>query len=121
MERLSSIQQRFNRAQSGEFEISGSGSNVASPVSKASIVPPVSSARKHVSSTTQPSVLPPIKPLSGPFSPPDWAIEPAGPTKFLEVEREGKIINKIALKTKAHVLGRHASCDTVCEHTSLSR
>ena len=89
-----------------------SKATIVPPVSKANIVPPVSVASYPV--------LPPIKPLSGPFSPPEWSVAPLA-VKYLEVSREGKTVNRIALDKRTHIVGTHVSCDTVCEHASLSR
>ena len=76
-------------------------------------------AAQSVSVASYP-VLPPIKPLSGPFSPPEWSVAPLA-VKYLEVSREGKTVNRIALDKRTHIVGTHVSCDTVCEHASLSR
>ncbi|KAL0306033.1 UNVERIFIED_CONTAM: protein phosphatase 1 regulatory inhibitor subunit PPP1R8 [Sesamum radiatum] len=54
--------------------------------------------------------------------PPDWAIEPRPGVYYLEVLKDGEVLDRINLDKKRHIFGRqfHA-CDFVLDHQSVSR
>ncbi|KAK3276764.1 hypothetical protein CYMTET_15189, partial [Cymbomonas tetramitiformis] len=54
------------------------------------------------------------------YSPPSWATDPL-PGFYFEVTKDMTVIEKVQLDKKKHVFGRHVTCDTVCQHPSLSR
>ncbi|ERN19190.1 nuclear inhibitor of protein phosphatase 1 isoform X2 [Amborella trichopoda] len=56
------------------------------------------------------------------WQPPDWAIEPRPGVYYLEVMKDGEILDKISLDKRRHIFGRqYASCDFVLDHPSVSR
>ncbi|KAL3627232.1 hypothetical protein CASFOL_028595 [Castilleja foliolosa] len=56
------------------------------------------------------------------WQPPDWAIEPRPGVHYLDVLKDGEVIDQIKLDKKRHIFGRqfHA-CDFVLDHQSVSR
>ncbi|CAA0818028.1 SMAD/FHA domain-containing protein [Striga hermonthica] len=56
------------------------------------------------------------------WQPPDWAIEPRPGVYYLEVLKDGEVIDQVRLEKKRHIFGRqfHA-CDFVLDHQSVSR
>ncbi|KAL0300913.1 UNVERIFIED_CONTAM: protein phosphatase 1 regulatory inhibitor subunit PPP1R8 [Sesamum radiatum] len=56
------------------------------------------------------------------WQPPDWAIEPRPGVYYLEVVKEGEVLDQINLDKRRHIFGRqfHA-CDFVLDHQSVSR
>lgn len=56
------------------------------------------------------------------WQPPDWAIEPRAGVYYLEVLKDGEVLDRINLDKKRHMFGRqfHA-CDFVLDHQSVSR
>ncbi|KAL6520435.1 hypothetical protein OROHE_017023 [Orobanche hederae] len=56
------------------------------------------------------------------WQPPDWAIEPRPGVYYLDVLKDGEVIDQIKLDKKRHIFGRqfHA-CDYVLDHQSVSR
>ncbi|XP_076923581.1 protein phosphatase 1 regulatory inhibitor subunit PPP1R8 homolog [Bidens hawaiensis] len=80
--------------------------------------------------TTQPLHSPPDAPqqitqLGGGHStwqPPDWAIEPRPGVYYLDVFKDGHLLDRINLNKRRHVFGRQLhSCDFVLDHQSVSR
>lgn len=56
------------------------------------------------------------------WQPPDWAIEPRPGVCYLEVMKDGDILDKINLDKKRHIFGRQVhTCDFVLDHQSVSR
>ncbi|GMI72653.1 hypothetical protein like AT5G47790 [Hibiscus trionum] len=54
--------------------------------------------------------------------PPDWAIEPRPGVYYLEVLKEGQVLDRIKLDRRRHIFGRlHHTCDFVLDHQSVSR
>ncbi|KAK6149608.1 hypothetical protein DH2020_017133 [Rehmannia glutinosa] len=56
------------------------------------------------------------------WQPPDWAIEPRPGVYYLDVLKDGEVLDQIKLDKKRHIFGRqfHA-CDFVLDHQSVSR
>ncbi|KAL0310804.1 UNVERIFIED_CONTAM: protein phosphatase 1 regulatory inhibitor subunit PPP1R8 [Sesamum angustifolium] len=56
------------------------------------------------------------------WQPPDWAIEPRPGVYYLEVVKEGEVLDQINLDKRRHIFGRqfHA-CEFVLDHQSVSR
>lgn len=56
------------------------------------------------------------------WQPPDWAIEPLPGLYYLEVMKDGEVLDQINLDKRRHLFGRqfHA-CDIVLDHQSVSR
>ena len=56
------------------------------------------------------------------WQPPDWAVEPRSGLFWLDVMKDGEVVDKIALEKKRHIFGRQAiMCDFVLDHPSVSR
>ncbi|XP_010530082.1 PREDICTED: nuclear inhibitor of protein phosphatase 1 [Tarenaya hassleriana] len=56
------------------------------------------------------------------WQPPDWAIEPRAGVFYLEIVKDGQILDKIQLDRRRHIFGRqHQTCDFVLDHQSVSR
>ncbi|KAE8686357.1 C2 and GRAM domain-containing protein [Hibiscus syriacus] len=54
--------------------------------------------------------------------PPDWAVEPRPGVYYLEVVKEGQVLDRIKLDRRRHIFGRqHHTCDFVLDHQSVSR
>lgn len=56
------------------------------------------------------------------WQPPDWAIEPRPGVYYLEVMKDGEVLDRVNLDRRRHIFGRqfHA-CDFVLDHQSVSR
>ncbi|XP_022927131.1 protein phosphatase 1 regulatory inhibitor subunit PPP1R8 homolog [Cucurbita moschata] len=56
------------------------------------------------------------------WQPPDWAIEPRAGVYYLEVLKDGEVIDRINLDRRRHIFGRQFhTCDFVLDHQSVSR
>ncbi|KAM6585522.1 hypothetical protein CsatB_012524 [Cannabis sativa] len=56
------------------------------------------------------------------WQPPDWAIEPRAGVYFLEVMKDGEVLDRINLDRRRHIFGRQSpACDFVLDHQSVSR
>lgn len=56
------------------------------------------------------------------WQPPDWAIEPRPGVFYLEVMKDGQVLDRINLDRRKHVFGRQIqTCDFVLDHQSVSR
>lgn len=56
------------------------------------------------------------------WQPPDWAIEPRSGVYYLEVMKDGDVLDIINLDKKRHIFGRQVhTCDFVLDHQSVSR
>lgn len=56
------------------------------------------------------------------WQPPDWAIEPRLGVYFLEVLKDGEVLDKIYLDKRRQIFGRQLhACDFVLDHQSVSR
>ncbi|KAL6593285.1 hypothetical protein ACP70R_049038 [Stipagrostis hirtigluma subsp. patula] len=56
------------------------------------------------------------------WQPPDWAIEPRHGVYYLDVLKDGEVIDRINLDKRRHIFGRQVpACDFVLDHQSVSR
>lgn len=56
------------------------------------------------------------------WQPPDWAIEPRPGVHYLEVLKDGEVLDRINLDKRKHIFGRQFhTCDYVLDHQSVSR
>ncbi|GJN35174.1 hypothetical protein PR202_gb23933 [Eleusine coracana subsp. coracana] len=56
------------------------------------------------------------------WQPPDWAIEPRPGVYYLDVLKDGEVIDRINLDKRRHIFGRQVpACDFVLDHQSVSR
>ncbi|KAI3847222.1 hypothetical protein MKX03_000967 [Papaver bracteatum] len=56
------------------------------------------------------------------WQPPDWAIEPRPGVFFLEVAKDGVVVDRINLDKRRHIFGRQFPvCDFLLDHQSVSR
>jgi nuclear inhibitor of protein phosphatase 1 len=56
------------------------------------------------------------------WQPPDWAIEPRPGVYYLEVLKDGEVLDRISLDRRRHIFGRQIhTCDFVLDHQSVSR
>ncbi|CAM6088855.1 unnamed protein product [Calypogeia fissa] len=56
------------------------------------------------------------------WQPPDWATEPKSLVYWLDVMKDGEVVDKITLDRKRLIFGRqHLMCDLVLDHPSVSR
>ncbi|GAB2301018.1 hypothetical protein Dimus_035054 [Dionaea muscipula] len=56
------------------------------------------------------------------WQPPDWAIEPRPGVYYLEVLKDGEVLDHISLDKRRHIFGRQFhTCDIVLDHQSVSR
>lgn len=56
------------------------------------------------------------------WQPGDWAIEPRPGVYYLEVMKDGEVLDRINLDKRRHIFGRQfPMCDFVLDHQSVSR
>lgn len=56
------------------------------------------------------------------WQPPDWAIEPRPGVYYLDVFKDGDLLDRINLDKRRHIFGRQLhTCDFVLDHQSVSR
>ncbi|XP_055801363.1 protein phosphatase 1 regulatory inhibitor subunit PPP1R8 homolog [Solanum dulcamara] len=56
------------------------------------------------------------------WQPPDWAIEPRPGVYYLDVIKDGEVLDRINLDKRRHIFGRQFhTCDFVLDHQSVSR
>lgn len=56
------------------------------------------------------------------WQPPDWAIEPRPGVHYLDVLKDGEVLDRINLDKRKHIFGRQfQTCDYVLDHQSVSR
>ncbi|OWM85660.1 protein phosphatase 1 regulatory inhibitor subunit PPP1R8 homolog [Punica granatum] len=56
------------------------------------------------------------------WQPPDWAIEPRSGVYYLEVLKDGEVLDRIYLDKRRQIFGRQFhTCDFVLDHQSVSR
>ncbi|KAH7287917.1 hypothetical protein KP509_31G002900 [Ceratopteris richardii] len=56
------------------------------------------------------------------WQPPDWAVEPKPGLYWLDVVKDGEVVDKINLEKRRNIFGRQAiMCDFVLDHPSVSR
>lgn len=129
---------RFKKAQSLEpFSVT------LNSTPKTSVQPPVASVQSQVprphsqqqslavskplGHETAPAVVPAqhVTQVGGgqsTWQPPDWAIEPRPGVYYLEVLKDGEVLDQINLDKRKHIFGRQVpTCDFVLDHQSVSR
>ncbi|KAI5069310.1 hypothetical protein GOP47_0015611 [Adiantum capillus-veneris] len=135
---------RFKKAQTEEpFSVNnGAVAQVAGSVASTQSRPPFTSmpARSPFPSTAITNqMLPPasqksvaVEQVASPSSsigggqstwqPPDWAVEPRPGLYWLDVVKDGEVVDKINLEKRRNIFGRQAiMCDFVLDHPSVSR
>lgn len=125
---------RFKKAQSLEpFSVSHNSSSKTDSAPKISTQPPVQLVRhQNTQYVAQKPMAPeaPVPPqhatqLGGgqsTWQPPDWAIEPWSGVYYLEVLKDGEVLDCINLDKRRHIFGRQIpTCDFVLDHQSVSR
>lgn len=124
---------RFKKAQSSEpFSVTTSTTKnnslllSSSSHSQTSTQPVGADVALAVPSSTSLSVpAQPVTQIGGgqsTWQPPDWAIDPRPGVYYLEVLKEGKILDQINLDKRRHIFGRQIpTCDFVLDHSSVSR
>uniref|UniRef100_A0A1D1XIB6 Nuclear inhibitor of protein phosphatase 1 n=1 Tax=Anthurium amnicola TaxID=1678845 RepID=A0A1D1XIB6_9ARAE len=56
------------------------------------------------------------------WQPPDWAIEPRPGVYYLDVLKDGQVLDRVNLDKRRHIFGRQQpTCDFVLDHQSVSR
>lgn len=130
---------RFKKAQSLEpFSVSVNSGSKSSP--QAAIKPVLNS--QHQTAQYQNQLHAPQKPAGqeaaplvgqsqhvtqvgggqSTWQPPDWAIEPRAGVYYLEVMKDGEVLDRINLDRRRHIFGRlYHTCDFVLDHQSVSR
>lgn len=129
---------RFRKAQTLEpFSVSkNAGSKAPSPSPPpATFQPQVSPSKSNRQTQDQDSSKPAGSESSIPgqhatqigggqsaWQPPDWAIEPRPGVYYLEVLKDGQVLDSINLNKRRHIFGRQQpTCDFVLDHLSVSR
>ncbi|ONK82008.1 uncharacterized protein A4U43_C01F35180 [Asparagus officinalis] len=125
---------RFKKAQSLEpFSVSNNSASKTNSAPKTDTQPPVKSLKHQnpQNAAQRPAVPEPAVPpqhvtqLGGgqsTWQPPDWAIEPRAGVYYLEVVKDGEVLDRINLDKRRHIFGRQIpTCDFVLDHQSVSR
>ncbi|KAL1537205.1 protein phosphatase 1 regulatory inhibitor subunit PPP1R8 [Salvia divinorum] len=102
-----------NQAQGSNLQNQHHNSQNAVKRAFAMDVPPTSAPTQHVT---------PVGGGHSNWQPPDWAIEPRPGVYYLEVLKDGEVLDRVNLDKRRHIFGRqfHA-CDFVLDHQSVSR
>ncbi|XP_057512515.1 protein phosphatase 1 regulatory inhibitor subunit PPP1R8 homolog [Actinidia eriantha] len=127
---------RFKKAQSLEpfsVTLNSAPKTATQPASEALIHPSAESQNSHQKTQHHVSQKPLvadvptqlISQLGGgqsTWQPPDWAIEPWPGVYYLEVLKDGEVLDRINLDKRRHIFGRQFhTCDFVLDHQSVSR
>eukprot|EP00249_Psilotum_nudum_P022064 c28360_g1_i2 orf=210-1568(+) len=133
---------RFKKAQSLEpFSVHAGGTTPSPPAQakplpaqQAKLSPPFAAQPQPLSqalqtaSASEPSVAAGSVHTTGigngqsNWQPPDWAVEPRPGLYWLEVVKDGEVLDRIPLDKRRHIFGRQAvTCDFVLDHPSVSR
>ncbi|WCJ28216.1 hypothetical protein M5689_009922 [Euphorbia peplus] len=133
---------RFRKAQSSDpFSVAinsapkAPAQHAAKRVSSTSIPSQQAQLQKQLSDVPQKPVALEAAPLVGQtqhltqigggqstWQPPDWAIEPRSGVYYLEVLKDGEVLDRINLDRRRQLFGRQAhACDFVLDHQSVSR
>ncbi|CAI0440411.1 unnamed protein product [Linum tenue] len=133
--------ERFKKAQSSEpFSVSVSSAPKPTKAqtlqSSSSSSATNSSVRCLQTNVAQKPAVPEAGPLAGlaaqqqiqvgggqsTWQPPDWAIEPRSGVYYLEVLKDGEVMDRINLDKRRQIFGRQSiTCDFVLDHQSVSR
>lgn len=129
---------RFKKAQSLEpFSVNATSSTSVKSSSHPPTKPiqhplPTSSQHQQPHHQNQHPAAPEAVPLSQQVTqvgggqsnwlPPDWAIEPRPGVFYLEVIKDGEVLDRINLDKRRQIFGRQfQACDFVLDHQSVSR
>lgn len=125
---------RFKKAQSSEpFSVTSTTKNNSVPATVNPSFHPQTSTKPvgpdvalAASSNTSSSVpAQPVTQIGGgqsTWQPPDWAMEPRPGVYYLEVLKDGKVLDQINLDKRRHIFGRQIpTCEFVLDHSSVSR
>ena len=124
---------RFKKAQTLEpfsVTLNSAPKPATQPASEALIHPSAESPQQtqhHVSQNPLVADVPTqlVSQLGGgqsTWKPPDWAIEPRPGVYYLEVLKDGEVLDQINLDKRRHIFGRQFhTCDFVLDHQSVSR
>lgn len=135
---------RFKKAQTAEPFSVNNGAVVQADraASSAQARPPFTSVQAHTSFSStavnnQMLATAPQKPLAADhltassasvgggqstWQPPDWAVEPRPGLYWLDILKDGEVVDKINLEKRRNIFGRQAiMCDFVLDHPSVSR
>lgn len=83
--------------------------------------------KKTLTTDVAPTTVPTqqVTPIGGgqsTWQPPDWAIEPLPGVYYLEVLKDGEVLDRVNLDKRKHIFGRQFhTCDFVLDHQSVSR
>lgn len=92
----------------------------SAPATTNHVLPPASSKPLAAESTAVPSTS--IGGSQSTWQPPDWAVEPRPGLYWLDVAKDGDVVDKINLEKRRNIFGRQAiMCDYVLDHPSVSR
>lgn len=108
---------RFKKAQSLEpFSVTNNNNSQLHP------------SLNNTNHIPSPQPAPPVTPAVGigqglsNWQPPDWAIEPRPGVYYLDVMKDGEVLDHIQLHKRKHIFGRQIpTCDFVLDHQSVSR
>lgn len=120
---------RFKKAQSLEpFSVTQNNSAPKTNTQlapKASLSNPHSQRHHEVHVSQEVGQTQPVTQVGGgqsTWQPPEWAIEPRQGVYYLEVLKDGEVLDKINLDRRRNIFGRQfPTCDFVLEHNSVSR
>lgn len=114
---------RFKKAQSLE-PFSVAPNNSASKTNT-QLAPKASQQHQEVHVSQEVGQTQPVTQVGGgqsTWQPPEWAIEPRPGVYYLEVLKDGEVLDKINLDRRRNIFGRQfPTCDFVLEHNSVSR
>ncbi|XP_059437653.1 protein phosphatase 1 regulatory inhibitor subunit PPP1R8 homolog [Corylus avellana] len=114
---------RFKKAQSLEpFSVAP---NNSAPKTNTQLAPKASQQHQEVHVSQEVGQTQPVTQVGGgqsTWQPPEWAIEPRPGVYYLEVLKDGEVLDKIILDRRRNIFGRQfPTCDFVLEHNSVSR
>ncbi|KAJ7531071.1 hypothetical protein O6H91_14G031400 [Diphasiastrum complanatum] len=123
---------RFKKAQSVEpFSVNPNGAKVVAPSVQTALIqppqslpqpPPQGLQRQAMSDVQGPAQSTTIGGGASTWHPPDWAAEPKPGLHWLDVVKDGEVVDKIALDKRRSIFGRQiVMCDYVLDHPSVSR
>lgn len=122
---------RFKKAQSAEPFSVNTGAVVHAATGPSQARPSLLPAIQVQPQSQIPQKPPPAEPSpqstsvgggQSTWQPPDWAVEPRAGMYWLDVVKDGEVVDKVNLEKKRHIFGRQAvMCDFVLDHPSVSR
>ncbi|OAE25283.1 hypothetical protein AXG93_4642s1040 [Marchantia polymorpha subsp. ruderalis] len=120
--------ERFKKAQSAEpFSVKASSATLVPPQPDFQVPPqPQGFTATRVSDASAlavPAVATSTLGAGGShWQPPDWAVDPKAGVYWLDVLKDGEVVDKISLDRRRCIFGRQSvMCDIVLDHPSVSR